>query len=96
MEHLDLLRLNGFEVLVDEDADVGERVKLLAQPVSKDTVFGVEGELPPFAALPAPTDSVRSQTSRSCWTSSNRAPTARSFVLPRRARCSRAELVARA
>ncbi|ORY78094.1 hypothetical protein BCR35DRAFT_305273 [Leucosporidium creatinivorum] len=42
MEHLELLRLNGFEVLVDEDADVGERVKLLAQPVSKDTVFGVE------------------------------------------------------
>lgn len=46
MEHLDLLRLNGFEVLIDEDADVGQRVKLLAQPVSKDTVFGVEGELP--------------------------------------------------
>ena len=44
MEHLDLLRLNGFEVLVDEDADVGERVKLIAQPISKDTVFGVEGE----------------------------------------------------
>ncbi|GAA5949189.1 hypothetical protein JCM10213_008237 [Rhodosporidiobolus nylandii] len=41
MEHLDLLRLNGFDVLVDEDADVGERVKLLAQPVSKDTVFDV-------------------------------------------------------
>ncbi|GAA5849218.1 hypothetical protein JCM8547_006479 [Rhodosporidiobolus lusitaniae] len=41
MEHVDLLRLNGFDVLVDEDADVGERVKLLAQPVSKDTTFGV-------------------------------------------------------
>ncbi|GAA6019617.1 hypothetical protein JCM10207_006944 [Rhodosporidiobolus poonsookiae] len=41
MEHLDLLRLNGFDVLVDEDADVGERVKLIAQPVSKDTVFDV-------------------------------------------------------
>ncbi|GAA5974445.1 hypothetical protein JCM11641_003218 [Rhodosporidiobolus odoratus] len=40
MENLDLLRLNGFEVLVDEDADVGERVKLLAQPVSKETIFG--------------------------------------------------------
>ncbi|GAA5839580.1 hypothetical protein JCM9279_005986 [Rhodotorula babjevae] len=39
MEHVDLLRLNGFDVLVDEDADVGERVKLIAQPVSKDTVF---------------------------------------------------------
>lgn len=56
MEHLDLLRLNGFEMLVDEDADVGERVKLLAQPISKDTVFGVEGELrcvPPLPSLGA-------------------------------------------
>ncbi|KAI5478147.1 hypothetical protein MNV49_005411 [Pseudohyphozyma bogoriensis] len=41
MENVDMLRLNGFEVLVDEDAEVGQRVKLLAQPVSKDTVFGV-------------------------------------------------------
>jgi DNA mismatch repair protein PMS2 len=45
MEHLDILRLNGFDVLVNEDADVGERVKLIAQPVSKDTVFGAEGTL---------------------------------------------------
>lgn len=43
MEHVDLLRLNGFDVLVDEDADVGERVKLIAQPVSKDTVFDTGG-----------------------------------------------------
>ncbi|GAA5827519.1 hypothetical protein JCM11251_003846 [Rhodosporidiobolus azoricus] len=41
MEHLDILRLNGFDVLIDEEANVGERVKLLAQPVSKDTVFDV-------------------------------------------------------
>ncbi|GAA5904644.1 hypothetical protein JCM5296_003614 [Sporobolomyces johnsonii] len=41
MEHLELLRLNGYDVLVDEDADIGERVKLIAQPVSKDTVFDV-------------------------------------------------------
>lgn len=43
MEHVDLLRFNGFDVLVDEDADVGERVKLIAQPVSKDTVFDTGG-----------------------------------------------------
>lgn len=96
MEHLDLLRLNGFVMLVDEDADVGERVKLLAQPVSKDTVFGVEGELPRFAAVRAPTDLLLSQISRSCWSSLSRALLARSFVPPRRARCSPAELVARA
>ena len=44
MEHLDVLRLNGFDVEVDENASVGERVKLTAQPVSKDTVFDVGGE----------------------------------------------------
>lgn len=44
MEHLDVLRLNGFEVEVDENAGVGERVKLTAQPVSRDTVFDVGGE----------------------------------------------------
>lgn len=44
MEHLDLLRLNGYEVVVDEDAQIGDRVKLVAQPVSKDTVFDVGGE----------------------------------------------------
>lgn len=44
MEHLDVLRLNGFDVEVDENAGVGERVKLTAQPVSRDTVFDVGGE----------------------------------------------------
>ncbi|BGO92545.1 ATP-binding mismatch repair protein [Rhodotorula toruloides] len=41
MEHLDLLRLNGYDVAIDEDAQIGERVKLVAQPVSKETVFDV-------------------------------------------------------
>ncbi|BGP33218.1 ATP-binding mismatch repair protein [Rhodotorula toruloides] len=41
MEHIDLLRLNGYEVAIDEDAQIGERVKLVAQPVSKETVFDV-------------------------------------------------------
>ncbi|GAA6062068.1 hypothetical protein JCM10212_003566 [Sporobolomyces blumeae] len=41
IEHLDLLRLNGYDVVIDEDADVGERVKLLAQPVSNKTVFDI-------------------------------------------------------
>ncbi|GAA5987368.1 hypothetical protein JCM10908_001929 [Rhodotorula pacifica] len=41
MEHIDILRLNGFDVDVDESAGVGERVKLTAQPVSKDTVFDI-------------------------------------------------------
>ncbi|BGP25673.1 ATP-binding mismatch repair protein [Rhodotorula toruloides] len=41
MEHLELLRLNGYEIAVDEDAQIGERVKLVAQPVSKETVFDI-------------------------------------------------------
>lgn len=44
MEHIDILRLNGFDVDVDESAGVGERVKLTAQPVSKDTVFDIAGK----------------------------------------------------
>ncbi|KAM0750910.1 DNA mismatch repair protein MutL [Meredithblackwellia eburnea MCA 4105] len=42
MENVEILKMNGFEVQVDEEAKVGERVKLLAQPVSKDTTFGVD------------------------------------------------------
>lgn len=40
-----MLRINGFEVLVDEEANVGQRVKLVGQPVSKDTTFGIEGKI---------------------------------------------------
>lgn len=43
-----MLRLNGFELLVDEDAEVGKRVHLISLPVSKKTVFGVEGTLMPL------------------------------------------------
>ncbi|ORY23204.1 hypothetical protein BCR39DRAFT_501064 [Naematelia encephala] len=41
MESLDVLRINGFDVEIDEDAAPGrgERVKLTAMPVSKETVF---------------------------------------------------------
>lgn len=46
MENLDILRANGFEVDVDEDQlpGRGERVKLVAMPVSKETVFDFKGE----------------------------------------------------
>ncbi|KAK4700264.1 DNA mismatch repair protein PMS2, partial [Phenoliferia sp. Uapishka_3] len=42
LDNIKILKMNGFEVLVDEEAAVGQRVKLTAQPVSKDTVWGVE------------------------------------------------------
>lgn len=45
MENLDVLRANGFEVEIDEDQPPGrgERVKLVAMPVSKETVFDYRG-----------------------------------------------------
>ncbi|KAM0786712.1 hypothetical protein ACM66B_002154 [Microbotryomycetes sp. NB124-2] len=42
IENADVLRLNGFTVEVDEDAQVGHKIKLVAKPVSKDTVFGLD------------------------------------------------------
>jgi len=46
MENIDVLRANGFEVTVDEDQAPGrgERIKLSAMPVSKDTTFDFKGE----------------------------------------------------
>ncbi|WFD24330.1 ATP-binding mismatch repair protein [Malassezia equina] len=43
MEHAEWLRMNGFDVKVDENAAPGHRVKLLSKPVSKDTVFDLHG-----------------------------------------------------
>ena len=46
VENLDILRSNGFEVLVDEDQvpGRGERIKLSAMPVSKETTFDFKGQ----------------------------------------------------
>jgi DNA mismatch repair protein PMS2 len=45
MENIDILRQNGFEVSIDEaDPEGGScRLKLVAQPVSKSTIFNVKG-----------------------------------------------------
>lgn len=37
IEHEEVLRFNGFEIEVDEDAQAGQRIKLVAMPVSKAT-----------------------------------------------------------
>jgi DNA mismatch repair protein PMS2 len=51
MENLDVLKANGFEVEVDEDRPPGrgERISLVAMPVSKETVFDLEGKEPSIA-----------------------------------------------
>lgn len=45
IENVDILRSNGFDVVIDDEARAGhgERVKLVAQPVSKSTTFTVKG-----------------------------------------------------
>jgi DNA mismatch repair ATPase MutL len=43
-ENLETIQLNGFELSIDEDAPVGQRVKLVALPMSKDTQFGPAGK----------------------------------------------------
>jgi DNA mismatch repair protein PMS2 len=43
MENLAVLQSNGFEISVDEDATVGRRLHLIAQPESKGTVFDMQG-----------------------------------------------------
>ncbi|WVQ62142.1 uncharacterized protein L199_000280 [Kwoniella botswanensis] len=44
MENLDILSKNGFDVKVDEDAlpGKGERINLVAMPVSKETTFDIK------------------------------------------------------
>ncbi|EPQ28458.1 uncharacterized protein PFL1_03761 [Pseudozyma flocculosa PF-1] len=41
-EHIETLKRNGFEIEVEENGLPGRRVRLVAQPVSKGTVFGVK------------------------------------------------------
>ena len=47
MENIEILRQNGFEIDVNEDPDLssgqGHRLKLVAQPISKSTVFDMKG-----------------------------------------------------
>lgn len=41
VEHAEWLKVNGFEIAVDEAQAPGRRVRLLSKPMSKDTVFDV-------------------------------------------------------
>ncbi|KAL4624573.1 mismatch repair endonuclease PMS2 [Arapaima gigas] len=40
MENLDIFRKNGFDFLIDEEAEVMDRVKLVSLPTSKNWTFG--------------------------------------------------------
>lgn len=41
-EHQDWLRMNGFDMTLDESSPPGSRVRLLSKPVSKSTVFDIQ------------------------------------------------------
>ena len=43
VDNLDVLEANGFNVSFTEDAPVGQRLHLIAQPQSKSTVFDMKG-----------------------------------------------------
>lgn len=48
IENLDILQKNGFEVIVEDEEESedsqGNRLKLTATPISKNTVFDMKGE----------------------------------------------------
>lgn len=46
MENLDIFGSNGFGITVDENASYGqgEKIRLIAMPVSKETTFDEKGE----------------------------------------------------
>lgn len=44
LENMDVLQQNGFEVGEVGDQPAGRRLRLLAQPISKNTEFDVQGK----------------------------------------------------
>ena len=47
MDHMDTFKKNGFIIEVDPEAPVGEKCKLVSLPMSKETMFGLDGTIPP-------------------------------------------------
>jgi DNA mismatch repair protein PMS2 len=44
LENMEVLQQNGFEVALEEDQPAGRRLKLMAQPVNKNTEFDIQGK----------------------------------------------------
>ena len=49
MDHIDTFKKSGFMIEVDPDAPVGEKCKLVSLPISKETVFGLDGTISPLS-----------------------------------------------
>ena len=43
LENMSVLQKNGFEVAVEEDQPAGQRLRLVAHPVSQDTENDIQG-----------------------------------------------------
>ncbi|KAG5519893.1 hypothetical protein PMAC_000170 [Pneumocystis sp. 'macacae'] len=44
MEHIEILKKNGFKIELDHNGKPGERCKLLSLPQNKGVIFGIEGK----------------------------------------------------
>ncbi|KAG2189406.1 hypothetical protein INT44_004548, partial [Umbelopsis vinacea] len=42
MDNLDILKSNGFDIRIDEDAPPTQKIKIISQPVSKNTMFNTK------------------------------------------------------
>lgn len=102
VENLDVLKLNGFELerveereeFGDEREDDSESVRmqlqLVAQPMSKDTVFDIKGNVPIFVSsysTQADADRIMGQTSRNSFISCRTARGGQWFAVRKRAPC---------
>ena len=100
MENIDVLRQNGFEIDFDEGSEdhleSRRRLRLVAQPVSKSTVFDIKGgEMTP--TLPERSTADREcQTLRNYYTFYETVHKVRWFAAARPALCSPPELAGRA
>jgi DNA mismatch repair protein PMS2 len=43
IDNLDILKANGFDIQIDEDAPPTQKMKIISQPVSKNVMFNTKG-----------------------------------------------------
>lgn len=43
MDNIDILKANGFDIQVDDNAPPTQKIKIISQPVSKNTMFNMKG-----------------------------------------------------
>jgi DNA mismatch repair protein PMS2 len=51
MDNIDILKANGFDIQVDENAPSTQKIRIVSQPVSKNTMFNMKGKVWRFSLL---------------------------------------------